>query len=234
MICSDRALLRHMRSTTFILSVCVLLGSASAQRREPPVNVQYQGKVNPFLEVMHIKASLQRDSARIRLGDGRSVDLILRNKRLWRFRQYDTDGSPMDAGELEDGTGWIRYQFSNDLMHINFKDGVLHGPVTDSLRSNGRWVPLLSYAFEDGLLHGEMSRRSFFDHRLISSRAWFDRGVIQRAETYGRRNWYQGWLPFLPRFRDMDQVCSRVIYVDGKAQPQECLLSRKCKWCGMY
>lgn len=226
-----------MRSTTLVIALLAITTSISAQRPEkPPINAYYKGKVNPFREVLGLSiytTSLSRDSARIPVAGGGSIDLILDQRRLWRFRQYDREGKPMDAGDLQNGTGHVHFVNNTKMLDLDMRDGILNGPVVESRRINGKWLPMHRFAFEDGLLQGEARWQSMWNSQYTATIQQFDKGVIQKSETYGRRYWLWGWLRFLPKYIDKDKVCCRTVYVDGIPQPTECILSRKCRTCGM-
>jgi hypothetical protein len=224
--------------TGALLLFWVLAMNAGAQRMAKPlINAPYDGAVNPFRQVLGLSTSttsLNRDSARIQLRGGGSIDLILSGKRLWRFRQYDDTGMPLDAGDLTQGTGTVRFEQDDRLTEVALQDGVLNGPLTVSTRRKGEWVKMEMATFKDGLLEGEARRQSMWDPRYTSVRTVYEAGVMQLVESYGRQNWLWAWVLVVPRFHDQEKVCRRSHYVDGQLDSQECLLSRKCKSCGLH
>jgi hypothetical protein len=111
---------------------------------------------------------------------------------------------------------------------------VLNGPLTVSARRKGEWVKMEMATFKDGLLEGEARRQSMWDPRYTSVRTVYEAGIMQLMESYGRQNWLWAWVRVVPRFRDQEKVCRRSHYVDGRLDSQECLLSRKCKSCGLH
>jgi len=226
-----------MRTLALLLCLFVTLSAAAQRSKQPVVNEPYGGAVNPFRQVLGLSAyttSLSRDSTRIQLRGGGSIDLVLFQKRLWRFRQYDDTGMPLDAGDLDQGTGRVRFVHDGRSVEIALKDGVLDGSAVVSLRCNGQWVRMEMATFQNGLLQGEALRQSMWDPRFTSVRSVYENGVIQMVEVYGRQNWLWAWLRVVPRFRDQERVCQRQTYVDGKLVSNECLLTRKCRACGLF
>lgn len=222
----------------YAILLCWLLAlSASAQRTAKPlINAPYDGAVNPFRQVLGLSTSttsLSRDSARIQLRGGGSIDMILSGKRLWRFRHYDNGGMQLDAGDLVQGNGTVRFEQNGRLIEVVLQDGVLNGPLTVSTRRDREWVKMELATFKDGLLQGEARRQSMWDPRYTSVRTVYEAGVMQLAESYGRQNWLWAWVRVVPRFKDKESVCSRSHYVDGRLKTHECLLTRKCRSCGL-
>lgn len=234
----------HLQTSNGLMRTCaLLLGwllvlSASAQGpAKSLVNMPYGGAENPFRQVLGLSAytiSLNRDSAHIQLQGGGSIDLILFQKRLWRFRQYDKDGLPLNAGDLDQGTGSVRFVKDGRSVEVELQEGVLNGPLVVSVRRNGEWVSMETATFRNGLLQGEARRQSTWDPRYTAVRTEYEDGVTQLVESYGRQNWLWAWLRVVPRFKDKEKVCSRSHYLDGRLESHECLLSRKCKACGLH
>lgn len=225
-----------MRPYVLLLYGLLALSAGAQRTAKPLINAPYDGAVNPFRQVLGLSTSttsLSRDSARIQLRGGGSIDLILSGKRLWRFRQYDNAGNPMDAGDLVQGTGTVRFEQDDRLVEVALQDGVLNGPLTVSTRRKGEWVNMEMATFKDGLLEGEARRQSMWDPRYTSVGTVYEAGVMQLVESFGRGNWLWAWVRFVPRFKDKESVCSRSHYVDGRLDSQECLLSRKCRTCGL-
>ena len=224
------------RAATIFFILLVLASHVHAGDTKK-INPPFDNKPNPFLQVLGLSAnrtSLNRDSTRIALASGGFVDLILYRKRLWRFRQFDAEGGPMDSGDLEAGTGRVHFVNAPHTYDATFAAGVLHGPMVRSDLLGRAWMPMLRANFRNGLLQGEMRQQSLRHPQHLAGIAYFNNGIIWMSESYGRRNWLWGFLWFVVApVKDVDQVCSRTLYVAGVPQSHACLLSRKCRSCGI-
>lgn len=225
-----------MRFTALALLICTI--SVSAQPGDTRrINPIYKNKANPFLEVLgmgHMLISTVRDSTRVTLVDGGYVDLIMDRRRLWRFSQFDRDDVAMDAGDLEGGTGHVRFVNGGHAYEAEFVDGTLNGEASHGEERGGHWVKISFAQFKDGLLHGEVRYQSIWHPAYLAVLERYEHGVIQLRESYGRRNWLKGFLLFLVKpVRNVGEVCSRTVYVDGEPRVRQCLLNKKCRHCGV-
>lgn len=232
----EESCIRMKRSfNTLLLILAFVIHARSADPQK--INAPFGNIANPFLQVLGLnpyRISLSRDSTRIVLEQGVVVDIILVDRRLWSFRQYDADGMAMDSNNLSAGTGRVHFVNGPHAYDATFDAGVLHGPMMRADLREGAWVPMLSAQFRSGLLQGEMRYQSLWSPQYVTQVDHYNDGIIWMSESYGRRNWFWGFLWFAaPRVRDVDKVCSRTVYVAGRMQAHSCLLSRKCRSCGI-
>lgn len=222
---------------TFILFLALCSAHVSIWAQDTrKINAPFGGKRNPVLEVLGLdplRTPLGKDSLRIDLGPSGHLDVFTDQKRLWRVRQYDRQGRPMESGTLTNGTGNVRLVKGHRTYAATLEDGVLQGEFDQLDLIHGNWVSMVKGQFQNGLLQGELRYTSLRDRRYVSVIEYYDQGVITMRETYGRRNWLYAFLWFaVSPVRDMDSICSRTTYERGVERSHECLLTRKCRKCG--
>lgn len=220
-----------------ILFVNVALCQKGYTAHYGKINPYYRYEFNPFSQTIGLDLNnlpLRRDSIRITLHDNRTVDLFLKDRKLWNINLYDEEGKKVNTGNFKNGNGKITIRHKTALFITSLKNGLLSDTSYVYFSNKKVTYPITVHVFKDGLLEGKSYHYSRIDRTVISSIQHYEKGIMKKLELYGVCTVLIP-LPFfhIPRkIKYPNEVCASYIYEKGKVVSYECLKTKNCARCG--